>query len=520
MTVRNHKFGLLLCVTLTGMAVLIVEIAATRILAPYFGNSIFTISSVISIILAALSLGYYAGGRLADRRPSAVLFCGLIVTAGFTVLLLQLLNALVLPDMAYKLSMVSGPLLVSLMMFLLPALFLGMLSPFAIRLLYTGEAGQGVGNAAGLVFFWSTLGSIAGSLLAGFLLIPHLGIGNIMISVGLGLVLLGGVGMLLLSGKARKFPLGLIVLGLLCSYALGRSVEAQGKGIVYAEDGLYEKIVIRDIAYQGRTARILLQDRNISSGMFVDDGSMAFDYTKYFDLYRVFTPELKTALAIGGGAYSVPKAILRDSPLAIVDVAEIDPSLHGLAREHFGLPDDARLRNHVVDGRRFLHDTSERYDLIFSDAYRSFISAPVQFTTREFFALALGRLKEDGVFIANYYGSLGEETRPMLLSVLKTMRSVFPQVYVIATVDPAGDVLQNFIFIGHNAAHPERRIDLQKAATVRFAYPELREVAGRELHPEEVQVHSAFLLTDDYAPVEYHAADVIRKYDALSRKAH
>jgi spermidine synthase len=520
MKVRALKSGLLLYVTLTGMAVLIVEIAATRILAPYFGSSIFTVSSVISIILAALSLGYYIGGRLADRRPSPALFCGLIVLAGFTVLLLQLLNAQVLPDMAYRLSMVSGPLIVSLMMFLLPALFLGMLSPFAVRLLYAGEAGLGVGNAAGLVFFWSTLGSIAGSLLAGFLLIPHLGIGNIMIGVGLGLVLLGGGGMLLLSGGVHKLPLGLIALGMLCSYTLGRSVEAEGKGILYAEDGLYERIVIRYIAYQGRTTRILLQDRNVSSGMFVDDGSMAFDYTKYFDLYRMFTPELKNALAIGGGAYSVPKAILHDSPAAIVDVAEIDPSLHGLARTHFGLPDDARLRNHVVDGRRFLHDTSERYDLIFSDAYRSFISAPVQFTTHEFFVLAKGRLKQDGVFVANYYGSLGKETRPMLHSVLRTMRGVFPQVYVIATVDPASDVLQNFIFVGHNTSRPERRIDLGKAAAMKFAYPELGEVAKRELHLDEGAVEAAFLLTDDYAPVEYYAADVIRRYDALSGKAH
>lgn len=518
MDVRTYKYGLLLFVTLTGMAVLIVEIAATRILAPFFGNSIFTFSSVISIILAALSFGYYFGGRVSDRKPSDVLFCGLIVTAGFTVLLLQLLNALVLPDMAYKLSLISGPLVVSLMMFLLPALFLGMLSPFAIKLLHSSHAEKGVGNAAGLVFFWSTLGSIAGSLGAGFLLIPHWGIGNIMIGVGAGLVLLGSIGMLVVPGKRRMLPVGLMLLGLLCSFALVRSSHAEGRGVVYVADGLYEKIVIRDIAYQGRNARILMQDRNISSGMYLDDGSMAFDYTKYFDLYRLFTPELTNALAIGGGAYSVPKAILLGSPKSIVDVAEIDPSLHGLAKEYFALPDDPRLRNHVIDGRRFLHDTPERYDLIFSDAYRSFISAPMQFTTREFFALAKSKLKGDGVFIANYYGSLGADTRPMIYSVLKTMRTVFPQVYLIATTDPGSDALQNFIFVGHNALRQDKRIDLQQAAAFRFAYPVLNKVAGQELRPAEELVDSAFLLTDDFAPVEYYAANVIRKYDAASRK--
>lgn len=502
------------------MAVLIIEIAATRILAPYFGNSIFTFSSVISIILAALSLGYYSGGRLADRKPSDALFCSLIVIAGFTVLLLQLLNAVVLPGMAYKLSMISGPLIVSVLMFLLPALFLGMLSPFAIKLLHSSNAEKGVGNAAGLVFFWSTLGSIAGSLSAGFLLIPHWGVGNIIIGVGLGLVLLGSIGTLALAKKPKIFPIGLILLSLLCSYALKQFDEATGKGFVYVADGLYEKIVIRDIAYQGRTARILLQDRNINSGMYLYDESMAFDYTKYFDLYRIFTPELKTALAIGGGAYTVPKAILHDSPEAIVDVAEIDPSLYGLAKEYFALPDDPRLRNHVIDGRRFLHDTPERYDLIFSDAYRSFISVPMQFTTREFFSLAKSKLKADGVFIANYYGSLGVDTRPMLYSVLKTMRTVFPQVYLIATVNPDSDELQNLIFIGHNSTKPNRRIDLQQAAAFKFAYPVLNKVAQMELHPADDLVESYFLLTDDFAPVEYYAANVIRQFDADSRKVH
>ena len=519
MSARNHEFGLLLCVTLTGMAVLIIEIAATRILAPFFGNSIFTISSVISIVLAALSLGYYSGGRLADRMPSKVLFFSLIVMAGFAVLLLQLLNATLLPGMAYKLSMVDGPLIVSVMLFFLPAMFLGMLSPFAIKLLHAGYAEQGVGNAAGLVFFWSTFGSIAGSLSAGFLLIPRWGVSNIIIGVGVGLVLLGGSGILLLPRRSRTIPVSLILLSLLSGYALTHLEITDAKGVVFAADGLYEKIVIRDVAYQGRTARILMQDRNINGGMYVDDGRMAFDYTKYFDLYRLFTPDLKSALVIGGGAYSVPKAILHGSAGTIVDVAEIDPSLHALARKYFELPDDPRLRDHVIDGRRFLHDTSAQYDLIFSDAYRSFISVPLQFTTQEFFSLAKSKLRNDGVLIANYYGSLRMDTRPMIDSVWKTMRTVFAQVYVIATTDPRSEALQNFIFIGHNSTRPDQRIDLQRAAAMEFAYPILNKVAGLELRPADDCAKSCFLLTDDFAPVEYHAANVIRQFDAVSRKA-
>jgi spermidine synthase len=519
MKASRQRFGLLLSVTLSGMAVLIIEITAIRMLAPYFGSSIFTVSSVIGIILAALGLGYYLGGRLADRKPSAVWFFSLIVIAGFSVLLLQLLNATLLPGIGYRLSLVNGPLIVSLLMFFLPALFLAMLSPFAITLLHALQADRGVGTASGLVFFWSTLGSIAGSLGAGFLLIPNWGIGSIIVGVGSGLVLLGGVGLLMARKRPAVIPVSLALAGLVSGIALGRVGIGDARSDVFAADGLYERIVIRDIAHHGRTARILLQDLSVSGGLYLDDGSMAFDYTRYFDLYRLFVPELKTALAIGGGTYSVPGSILMHSPRAIVDVAEIDPSLHALAIRYFGLPENPRLRNHVMDGRRFLHDTRERYDLIFSDAYSSFISAPPQFATLEFFRLARSRLTEDGVLIANFYGSLAPDARATIYSALKTMRAAFPQVYVIATVSPQSEVLQNFILVGHNASNPDRRIDLRRAAAVDFSYPMLKGVAALELRATDAMLDAHPVLTDDYAPVEYYAANAIRRYDAASGRA-
>ena len=516
MHARHHKLALLLSITLTGMAVLIVEITATRMLAPFFGNSIYTISSVIGIVLAALGLGYYAGGTLADRKPSERWFFSLIVVAGFSILLLQLLNAVLLPRIAYRLSLIDGPLIVSLLMFFLPALLLAMLSPYAITLLHARAAGEGVGHASGLVFFWSTLGSIAGALGTGFVLIPRWGISEVIIGVGAGLVLLGVGGLALTRSLPKVVPAGLAILGLACGLALRQIPAMPSHGVVFAADGLYERIVIRDLPHQGRTARVLWQDHNVSGGSFLDDGSMAFDYTKYFDLYRLFTPELKTALAIGGGAYNVPAAILRDSPRALVDVAEIDPTLHALAVQYFALPDDPRLRNHVLDGRRFLHDTSERYDLIFSDAYRSFVSAPPQFSTREFFSLAKSRLRDEGVLIANFYGSLAPESRAMVYAVLRTMRSVFNQVYVVATANPASAGPQNFIFIGHNVSAPGRRIDLRRAAAVEFAYPMLQGIAALEFKPVQALLDSHPVLTDDFAPVEYYAASTIRRYDVIS----
>jgi len=160
---RNFLFFV---VFTTGAAVLIIEITATRILAPYFGNTLFTISSIIGIVLGALSLGYYLGGVLADKYPKFSIFFFLIFIAGIFSLLIQVFSKTILPAIGYSLDMKLGPPIVSLILFLIPSLILGMMSPFAIKL-KTLELKE-VGKVSGKVFFWSTLGSIFGSFLAGF----------------------------------------------------------------------------------------------------------------------------------------------------------------------------------------------------------------------------------------------------------------------------------------------------------------------------------------------------------------
>lgn len=512
----KNKFylcAILVTVFLTGAAILVIEIAATRILAPYFGNTIFTFSSVISIILAALSIGYYFGGRLADRNPSTFLFYGVITAGGITILLEQALALTLLPAIAYDLSMIHGPLISSVMLFLLPAILLGMLSPFAIKLLHVHTPDKGVGHLAGLAFFWSTVGCIVGSLGAGFVLIPSWGTNAIVLATGTGLVLLGSIGLIVGAKQRGMTTAAVLMLSFVSGVTVLSSSLPSDASVAYSKHGWYEKITVQNGMIGSRPVRMLAQDLTLSSGMYVDDGSMVFDYTKYFDLYRLFVPKLETTLSIGGGAYSVPKAILQDTK-ATVDVAEVEPLLLPIAHTYFGLPKDRRLRNHVMDGRRFLYDSPGRYDLIFSDVYGSIATVPMQFTTSEFFRLAHDKLNDGGVFIGNYMGSLGEETRPMLLAVLKTMQSVFPQVYVFATSDPNSEKLQNFMFIGHKQ---DARIDLRKAANIKFAYPLLNNSARLEYRPDPEQLAAVLVFTDDYAPVEHYASKLVRLHPTLRR---
>src|SRR3989344_8025256 len=234
------NYALPFSVFITGACVLIIEITATRVLSPFYGNTIFTVSSVISVILAALSAGYYFGGRTADKSPSFFWFFNIILLSGLVLLALHSIGVFVLPVLGSALSLSQGPLVSSLLLFFLPAFLLGMLSPYAVKLQSVNFPEQGIGTVSGKIFFWSTLGSIAGSLSAGFFLIPNFGISQIIIATGAALFFLGFLG-LLTSGEKKFSIRTLLVLIILVSISLYSSYSATGS-VLYSKDGIYEKI--------------------------------------------------------------------------------------------------------------------------------------------------------------------------------------------------------------------------------------------------------------------------------------
>lgn len=514
----SYFFGYFLLpvsVFITGACILIIEVVALRFLSPFFGNTIFTVSSVMSVVLGALSAGYYVGGKLVDRNPSLRVFFGIIFAGGLSVILVRLLGLLTLPVISSKLSLMSGPLISSLILFFLPSFLLGMLSPYAIKLQSIRFPEEGVGSVSGKIFFWSTLGSIVGSLLAGFFLIPHFGVKTIFVSTGIVLGLLGFLPLFALeSGGKSVTRLGVIVLVLmLVSFVVFLAWQGQitGEG-GYSKDGVYEKIDIIDGVYQRRPARLLFLDRNPSSAMFLDThdpGDLVFEYPKYSFLYRLFRPDLKDVLVIGGGAYTIPRVLLAKIPNVKADVAEVEPSLFNLAKQYFELEDYPNLNNFVGDGRRLLRDSNKQYDLIFADAYSSFYSLPVHLVTREFFSLARQRLSKDGVFIANIVGDLTKEYPSLPFAVMKTMKSVFPQTYFFAVDSPTQTKLQNLIFIGFNG---QKEVDFNHPALAQSDYLALRSLAEKMIDLKRVDLSANPLLTDDYAPVEYLAARMLWRF--------
>ena len=505
-----NRYMILVSVFLTGMAILIIEILATRILAPYFGNSIYTFTSVISVILLALGIGYYFGGRLSDWKLSAVLFYQIILVSGFTVLLLQFLVVAVAPWLSYQFNMIHGPLVVSLVLFFIPAFLLAFLSPYAIRLLQIIDPNH-PGNDVGVVFFWSTLGSIIGSISTGFLFVPLYPIDTILMFVGYGLLILSCLGLLVNNTKHIKWVIVIILL-IIAHYFISLTFDENKSDIVYEQQGLYELITVKDVVVNQRPVRLLLQDANTNSGMYLDDKSMLIDYTKYYELYKLFKPDTKQFLAIGGGAYSVPKDILDTTRDIIIDSVEIEPGLFDIALGYFSLPKSSRHTNHVMDGRRYLYETDKQYDAIFSDVYRSFAAVPMHFVTNEFFQLVYSKLTNNGVFIANIFGSSKPGQDNNILSIVKTIQNVFPQVYVFAVSDPTAEMLQNFIVVGHKQSEA---VDLAQAGQIAFNFSDLNTIQNKLYRLDKEHIRQAKLYTDLYAPTEYLAADIIRQYQEL-----
>ena len=499
------RYGLKASVFITGATVLIVEILATRILSPYFGNTIYTISSVIGVVLTALSFGYYFGGSLVERNPSIRLFFLIIIFSGFSIFFMRLLMYLLLPIMAYRYSIISGPLISSVVLFFLPSFLLGLLSPYAVKLQQLRFPKVGVGKISGEIFFWSTLGSIGGSLGSGFFLIPRFGSDQIIIAAAGVLLFLGVIG-LVVSGEKNKKLIFTIVISI-GAFSLMLFFQ-ENKNFLYFKDGVYEKIMIYDGLHNDRPTRFFQQDRSASGAMFLDSDELVYDYTKYYTLYQLAKESPKNILVLGGGAYSIPKAILKKLPQAKVEVVEIEPSLYDLAKKYFRLEESPRLKNYIEDGRRFLRYSSKKYDLIFSDVYYSFYSVPIHFTTKEFYSLAKKKLSPKGVFIANFIGDLKGGRQSLTLSEMKTFRSIFQNSYFFALTSPTSKKLQSFIFLGLNS---NEKINFDDVKIKSQQDKIIRDLSNKLIYLSQRNLSAYPILTDNYAPIEYLTAQVLRR---------
>ncbi len=517
-----------------GAALMALEIVAARVLAPALGNSIFVWGSVISIVMIALSLGYWLGGQLADKRHSARALAPLIAGAGALTVMVPVIAEAVLP-MAADMGPRIGSLVASALIFFLPALLIATVSPLGVRL----AASRGlthIGRSAGGLYAVSTGGSIVGTLATSFWLIPLLSLEPLIIGIGFTLFASALMALALPrlypeeplaedapvrpSSSAARSPLihallrpaslaiALVVLGgilggtVLANVAATPASAVAGERVLHREDSQYHRITVT----QADNVRHLRFDASNQTAIDMADGYRSvIRYPNYADLALAVNPEAKRVLILGLGGGAIPKRWWRDYPDMQIDTVEIDPAVVRISKEYFDLPDDPRLRVFTQDARRFVQTSTDTYDVIFVDAYYA-DSLPFHLTTNEFFGEVKSRLAPGGVVAYNAIGSVTGERSKMFRGMHKTVSANWENVWVFPIgIGDSGltELGRNIIVLASDAKVSDdelvRRIESSVDGRVKLAeYPSF----AADLYTQTIVADDVPLLTDAFAPVD------------------
>jgi spermidine synthase len=491
------KYFLEIVVFICGAVVMIYEIVGSRVLGPYLGTSIFIWTSLIGIILGSLSLGYWLGGILADRKPSFSILAWIILLAALSIGLTTLVKETFL---AHLPSLISGlkwqSVTASVFLFAPASIFLGMVSPYAVRLKI--KALQTSGATVGRLYAISTVGSIAGTFAAGFYLIPAIGTTNILMAITV-LLALVSVFLFISDKKAGISIPSIMLIFITCYfYFANRSIART----YIDEDTRYNRVWIYDAVDQptGKPIKFMRINNESSSAMFLDGEEPVFPYMRYYRLAEHFMPGFSSALILGGAAYSYPKYFLEKYPQATIDVVEIDPQLTQLAREYFRLKDDPRMKIYHEDGRTFLNREDRKYDVIYGDTFKSQYTLPWHLTTREAAQKAYEMLNGNGCVLLNIISSLDGNASVFLRAEMATYREVFPFVYIFAVMDPNDrQVVQSTILVAVKSATKPGLLNED---------PELAEYLTHEV--SDLVATDLPVLTDEFAPVDYYMNEAIR----------
>ena len=512
---KTCRAFLIVAAFLAGAAVMIIELAGNRVLAPWFGNSLYTWTGLIGVILVSISAGYYLGGYLADKRPDYVVLSHLLAASAVLTILVPLLQS-GLEASVGSLGVVWGPVAGTMLLFAVPGCLLASVSPFAIRLTSLLSQDQRVGVSAGSIGMFATLGSVVGTFGSGFLLIPHLRLRTVFLATGLVLVLLAAVGYLLFSPRLRQSKwLGagpVLLVGLLATLvwlAESRQKETLVLGlarakVVFERTTFYHRIQVAELpTADGDTARFLKLDTTEEGMQYVGaPEEMILPFQDYWKLAKLFSGRIERAAFLGGGAFTWPEVLLDAFPHARADVVEIDPAVIEVGRKYFRVDEYPRMNPVADDARRFLRSSGARYDLIFGDAYHGKYCVPAHLVTREFFELVKDRLNPRGVYIMNVASAVEGDHATLFCSLAKTLSEVFPHQWVFVTDPQEPETVQNIFIV---AALHDPGVEAMRRGEHEQGKLAERLFVGY-LEPGQYDLSRGVVSSDDYNPVEYLVA--------------
>jgi spermidine synthase len=478
-----------------GAGTLATEIAASRLLAPYFGSSTIVWANIIGLILVYLSVGYWLGGKLADRRPEPRLLGVIVLLAALAIVATPFVARPIL-DLAVEgldaaaVGAVVGSFFAAVALFAVPVTLLGTVSPFAIRLAIddVGEAG----TVAGRLYALSTVGSILGTFLSAIVTIPLVGTQRTML--GSAALLVFAAALLL----GSRWQVATVAVAALLAIPAG-TVKAT-PGLLFEAESAYQYVQVVERPDGSRTLK--LNEGVAVHSLWEPDSVLTGGE---WDMFLLVPPLLNRPVhdmaVIGNAGGTIARAFGTFYPDVRIDGVEIDPAVTEAGRRYLGLDDNPNLHVVTQDGRPFLQQTDRRYDVIVVDAYRQ-PYIPFYLATEEFFQLARERLEPGGVLALNVARVPGDDR--LSRAIGSTLRAVFPQAWVWKPLR-FNELMLGFDRPTTRAGLEERagRVDRRIASLV----PLFREGARPVEQVEEP-------LTDDRAPVELLTDQMIVDYIA------
>ena len=418
---KTNRF-LYLTVFIVGISILGSEIAAARLLAPFFGASTIVWANTIGVVLVALSIGYWYGGKLGDRYPEVAKLCQVIVGGA---LLLTLIPFIAQPFFEVAISALDeieagafvGSLFAVLVLVAIPLAILGTASPWAIRL--SVDEVEHAGAVAGRLYAISTVGSLLGTMLSALVLIPFAGTQRTFIVFGLILALVGALGL------PRRYLLAPALIAATLAIPVGAIKSTEEGEVIYEKDSEHQYIRVVEESdgdrllelNEGQAVHSLLRANSILTDD-VWDGYLVLPFA------GLDGPPERIAI-LGNAAGTTARSYGEYLPETQIDGVEIDPELEDVGNRYFEMDSNENLTVHSEDARPWLRRSEGGYDAIFVDAYRQ-PYIPFYLATEEFFALVRERLAPGGVVVVNAGHPEGNDDLEKVLG--RTMSEAFPNV--------------------------------------------------------------------------------------------
>lgn len=482
-------------VFLTGASVMVIELLGTRLIAPFYGTSLYVWASLISVTMIALAIGYYAGGHWADHAKRTGLAL-IIALAGLLTLVIPWMAAPVLLA-TDSLGLQMGTFTSTLILFTPSLIMLGMVGPFAVKL--ATDSLSGVGASTGSIYAVSTVGSVVGTLLLGFYLFPRIGSREIFVGVGLGLFVLAT---LVAFFERKHIPLRYSLIAVILLALPGVMLSpgglspsntanlpanmvghaAQPYQVRFERESLYGWVRVLDNS--ATNMRLLMADASTIGAASISHGENLMTYQKIVELIPRLAPGIERALLIGQGAGHMATNLLQFG--ITTDTIEIDPAVAEAAQNYF---DFKPAGNHIIgDARYEIRKLQGSYDLIILDVFTGG-AEPVHLLTEETLQQINGLLSERGILALNFVSFLDAGENIALASVGKTLAQVF--MHQLVFISELGVDFNDFIFIA--SQHPLRIEGVQLSRT---------QQAWLEDRLLTIDTSRGLILTDNFNPLE------------------